>query len=171
MSPPRKSRRWSVRFSVLRRRVVRLELRDADRAFLAAASRVLPHARWSVFVVTSAAVVAWHRRLVARDWTYPHQGPGRAPIDSETRELVVRLARENPRWGLSAHSRRTRRLGVRVSASRSGPCCAPRDSGPRPGGLVPVGANSWPPRPTVSSPPTFHRRHHHVGAPLRVVLR
>ena len=70
--------------AILRRQVTRPELRDTDRVLLAAASRILPRARWSVFFVTPATLLRWHRRLVARRWTYPHRGPGRPPLDPES---------------------------------------------------------------------------------------
>src|SRR5207253_8936376 len=77
--------------AILRRQVTRPELRDADRVLLAAASRVLPRARWRVFLVTPATLLRWHRRLVARRWTYPHRRPGRPPLDPEIRTLILRL--------------------------------------------------------------------------------
>ena len=43
--------------AILRRQVVRPDLRDADRMLLAAASRILPRARWSVFLVTPATLL------------------------------------------------------------------------------------------------------------------
>src|ERR1017187_8828686 len=85
--------------AVLRRQVPRPAMRPADRAFLAAASRLLPRARWDSFFVTPETLLAWHRRLVARHGTYPGRRPSRPWVDREARELVLRLARENPRWG------------------------------------------------------------------------
>ena len=89
--------------AVLRRQVRRPAFRAADRIFLAAASRRLPRVSWSVFLVTLATLLRWHRRLVARRWTYARP-PGRPPFSREVRALIVRLARENPRWATRASS-------------------------------------------------------------------
>jgi putative transposase len=54
---------------LLERQVARPQLRPADRALLAAFSRVLPRRAWSSFSVTPATLLRWHRELVARRWT------------------------------------------------------------------------------------------------------
>jgi putative transposase len=55
--------------------------------------------------------------LVAGAWTYPHRGTGRPPLDQELQQLIVRLARENPRWGYQRIKGELLRLGIRVSAT------------------------------------------------------
>jgi putative transposase len=82
--------------AVLRRQTRRPQLTTTDRLLLAAASRLLPRSRWRSFLVTPTTLLRWHRRLVARRWTYGGRS-GRPPIGGEIRELVLRLARENPR--------------------------------------------------------------------------
>ena len=84
--------------AILRRRARRPAMTWTDRLFLAAASRRLPRARWRSFIVTPATLLRWHRRLVAKRWTYARRA-GRPPIRREIRALVLRLARDNPRWG------------------------------------------------------------------------
>jgi hypothetical protein len=102
--------------SVLRRQTRRPQLTTADRVFLAAASRLLPRARWRSFLVTPTTLLRWHRRLVARRWTYAGRS-GQPPIGGEIRELVLRLARENPRWGYQRIAGELHGLGLAVSAT------------------------------------------------------
>ena len=103
--------------SVLRRQLPRPKLEPADRALLAAISRVLPKSRWSCFFVQPETLLRWHRRLVAGAWTYPRRQTGRPPLDHEVQQLIVRLARENPRWGYQRIKDELLRLGMRVSAT------------------------------------------------------
>jgi putative transposase len=55
---------------VLSRNAGRPNLRRADRALLAAASRLLPRERWASFLVRPATILGWHRELVRRKWTF-----------------------------------------------------------------------------------------------------
>ncbi len=102
--------------SILRRQVTRPELSDADRVFLAATSRLLPR-RWSGFLVRPETLLRWHRRLVARRWAYPRRGPGRPRIDPEVVAMILRLARENPRWGYLRIQGELAGLGIRIAAT------------------------------------------------------
>jgi putative transposase len=102
--------------SVLRRQGSRPRLRASDRVFLAAARRLLPRSRWQSLLVSPGTLLRWHRRLVARRWTYTSQA-GRPPVSGEIRGLVLRLARENPRWGYQRIVGEINGLGLRVSAT------------------------------------------------------
>jgi putative transposase len=67
-------------------------------------------------LVTPATLLAWHRRLVTRRWCYPNR-PDRTSPTKQTRELIYRLAQENPRWGYRRVHSELVRLGYRLGES------------------------------------------------------
>jgi putative transposase len=125
--------------AVLRRQVGSVHRTSIDRLWLAALSRLLPRQRWaSVFAVTPATLLVWHRKLVARKWDYSaRRRPGRPPTAAAIRQLVVRMAKENPNWGHRRIQGELVRLGHRIASSTvwqilhaAGIDPAPRRSGP-----------------------------------------
>ena len=116
----------------------RLSLQRRDRILLAAAAGLLPRELWRCFPVSPQTVLRWHRDLVKRKWTYRRRRrPGRPRIAKEQAALVLRLAKENPRWGYLRIQGELKKLGVSISASsicsllrRHGLPPTPRRDGP-----------------------------------------
>ena len=117
--------------AVLRRQVTRPRYTPSDRLVLAWLAKLLPRARWSLFLVTPATLLRWHRELVARRWTYPHTGPGSRGLDPRSWSWCCRLARENPRWGYVRIVGEIGKLGHQPCPRR--PCGGSPPPGPVPG--------------------------------------
>jgi putative transposase len=101
---------------VLRRQGPRVPYQAQDRALLAALSRILPRARWpTTFGVRPATVLRWHRQMVRRRWSFDSRHPGRPGLDRDLVALIVRLARENRRWGHRRIVGELAKLGISVS--------------------------------------------------------
>ena len=101
---------------VLRRQVRRPRFTPSDRIVLAVLARLLPRDRWPVFLVSPGTLLRWHRELVARRWTYPRTGLRRG-LDPQVAEVVLRMARENSRWGYARIVGECRKLGLALSAT------------------------------------------------------
>ena len=119
---------------VLRRQVARPKPDWADRAVLAALARVLPTTLRGSRLVTPGTLLAWHRCLITRKWTYPGR-PGRPQVGQEIRDLVLRLARQNPAWGYRRVHGELVRLGYQVSEATVRRILRARGFRPAPRGL------------------------------------
>jgi transposase InsO family protein len=102
--------------AVLRRQVARPRFDWADRAVLAGLSRLLPRSVWRGRLVQPTTLLRWHRDLVRRQWAYPHRR-GRPTVTAELRQLVLRMAKENPTWGYRRVHGELCRLGYKIGAS------------------------------------------------------
>src|SRR5438045_2155902 len=100
---------------ILRRQIARPKLRMVDRALLAAAACHLPRSSRGVRLVTPRTLLRWHQTMVRRKWRQASGQRGRPSLPAEVRELVLRLARENPRWGHRRICGELAKLGFRVS--------------------------------------------------------
>ncbi len=119
---PRRSKELEIlvlrhELAMLRRRARQPRLTRADRALLAALSRSLPRVAWAGFPVKPGTLLRWHRQLVARRWTYTHRAPGRPPLESSLRTLILRLGEENAHWGYRRIVGELKGLGITVSAT------------------------------------------------------
>jgi putative transposase len=122
---------------VLRRHNPRPTLSWVDRALLSALSRLLPVNLRRLRLVSPRTLLRWHARQVARRWSYPRRQPGRPPVAQSIRALVLRMARENPRWGYRRIQGELVGLGHPIAAStvwtipkNAGLDPAPRRPGP-----------------------------------------
>src|SRR6266540_7214328 len=122
---------------ILRRGGTRPRFTDADRAFLAAAAGVLSRDRWKSFLVGRDTLIRWHRELSRRRRRRRSRRPGRPALDPSIKHLILRLGRENPRWGYLRIRGELLKLGIDVSATtiatvlrQSGLDPAPRRIGP-----------------------------------------
>lgn len=136
--------------AVLRRQIARPRLTWPDRAVLSALTRLLPTQRRHHRFVTPQTLLRWHRQLVRGHWTKPHRPPGRPSVPTQLRQLILRMAAENPTWGYRRIHGELARLGYKLAPStvwlllkRAGIDPAPHRAG-RPGG------SSFPSRPRGS---------------------
>jgi transposase InsO family protein len=103
--------------TVIRRQINRPEINDNDRALIGAIAAALPRQLRSGWIVTPDTLLRWHRRRIARHWTQPTQNPGRPSTPTELRQLVLRLAAENPTWGYRRIHGELTDLGHRLASS------------------------------------------------------
>jgi transposase InsO family protein len=97
----------------------RVRFTDDQRRRLAVKGRRLGRRvlRQVATIVTPDTILRWHRRLIARKWTFASKGPGRPGVMKEIASLILRMATENPRWGYRRIQDALKNLDHRVARS------------------------------------------------------
>src|SRR6266508_4066797 len=138
---------WSIRYRsmcwllrlLLRRGLGRAVFTTADRAFLAASARVMSRDRWRSFLVGPDTLVRWHRDQLRRRVRGTRRR-GRPPLDPSIKHLILRLGRENPRWGYLRIRGELLKLGIDVSATTIATVLRQGGLGPAPRRIGPTWA-------------------------------
>lgn len=104
---------------VLERQIKRVRWMPGDRMLMAALRDRLPQSAWAGLLVRPETVLGWHRALVRRKWAAYLRRPkrGRPRTSTECRQLIVRMAKENPGWGYFRIKGELRKLGHAVAAT------------------------------------------------------
>jgi putative transposase len=104
---------------VLERQIKRVRWSPGDRMVFAALRERIPHSGWAGLLVKPETVLGWHRSLVRRKWAAYRRRPrrGRPPTSEYSRQLILRMARENPRWGYFRIRGELLKLGHQVAAT------------------------------------------------------
>jgi putative transposase len=102
---------------VVRRQVQRPRFEPADRAIMAALSRLVSRAALGSMLVQPETVLGWHRELVRRKWAAfgRLRGPGRPRLNDEVVGLILRMVKDNPKWGCVRIHGELLKVGHRVS--------------------------------------------------------
>ena len=102
--------------AVLKRKRPRPPLNDCDRLFWTTLHRFWPG--WSdvLLIVKPETVVAWHRAGFRLYWQWRSRARGGRPrISQELRDLIARLADENPDWGAPKIHAELQKLGFTIA--------------------------------------------------------
>lgn len=104
---------------VLERQIKRVRWTPGDRMLMAALRDHLPKSAWAGLLVRPETVLGWHRALVRRKWAAYLRRPrrGRPRTSTECRELILRMAKENPGWGYFRIKGELLKLGQAVAAT------------------------------------------------------
>ena len=104
--------------AILNRKTVRPRLRNRDRFFWVWLSKRWPHWRSALLIVQPESVVKWHRQGFRLYWRRKSRRKGGRPrVDREVRNLIHRLSRENPNWGVPRIKSEISLLGYDVAES------------------------------------------------------
>ena len=98
----------------------RLRLSDDERRRLAVKAQALGREALAQIasVATPATLLRWYRCLIAAKYDgSKNRSPGRPPTAKDIRELIVRVAQENPTWGYTRLRGALKNLGHELGRS------------------------------------------------------
>ncbi len=104
--------------AVLTRKQQRPKMLDRDRRFWIIMSRWFPRWRECLLIVKPETVLRWHQRGWRAYWRWKSRRgkpPGRKQVPLEVRQLIRRMAQENPLWGQTRIMAELLKLGYVVS--------------------------------------------------------
>src|SRR5215468_2322873 len=104
--------------AVLNRKIHRPQLHRRDRFFWVLLSQLWKNWREVLLIVKPETVIKWHRQGFKLYWRWKSKAPvGRPKIDKEIRELIGKMSRENPLWGVPRIQAELRLLGLDLAES------------------------------------------------------
>ncbi len=101
---------------ILKRQLARRTITTpTERAAMLLFGRSLANLRKAILIIQPETLIGWHRRIIRWRWTYSANRPGRPQRLGKIRDLILRLAKENPLWGYGKIQGELKKLGINIS--------------------------------------------------------
>lgn len=91
---------------------VQSNLKKNDRLFLSLLSSLSKKAISHLTIVKPSTLLDWQRRFIKNFWSYKHKTPGRKPISSEIKKLILEMKQKNTLWGCHRIADELKKIGI-----------------------------------------------------------
>jgi hypothetical protein len=100
---------------VLAEKGIRISFEPHEKYIIATLFEHTRHAERFFSLFSTKTIFSVWKHIFSGQWTHPHKKPGRKPVTKAEREMVLKLKKENPLWGLRRIRDELHKISIELS--------------------------------------------------------